>query len=92
MSIATIITDLFAAAAILFGFLLAFRQARLRRWLVRLFPTPPDHPQLPSGSQLNVRPDAERPSHYAMIIAGVMLMAFGVLIAIFATSYALMTE
>ena len=85
MSRGTIITDIFALAAIIFGFLLAFRQAQLRRWLARIFPTPPDHPQL------SVRPDGERPSHYAMIIAGVMLMAFGVLIAIFTTAYELMT-
>ena len=85
MSRGTIITDLFAFTAIVVGFLLAFRQDRVRRWLARLFPTPPDH--LP----LEVRPEGERPSHYAMIIAGVMLMAFGVLIAIFTTTYELMT-
>ncbi len=85
MSRATIITNIFALLAIVFGFLLAFRQAQVRGWFERIFPTPPDHPQL-------TVPPGERPSHYAMIIAGVMLMAFGVLITAFTTAYELMTE
>lgn len=86
MSRGTIITDLFALAAIAFGFLLAFRQRLVRRWFARLFPTRPDHPPL------IVRPEDEDPAHYAMIIAGVMLMAFGLLIGAFTTLYELMTD
>lgn len=86
MSRGTIITDIFALAAIVFGFLLAFRQSLVRRWFARLFPPRPGEPPLA------LRPDGEDPVHYAMIIAGVMLMAFGVLIGAFTTLYELMTD
>lgn len=86
MSRGTIITDLFALAAIAFGFLLAFRQRPVRRWLSRVFPTRPQDPPL------TVRPQGEDPAHYAMVIAGVMLMAFGLLIGAFTTLYELMTD
>jgi hypothetical protein len=85
MSRGAIITDIFALLAVLLGFMLAFRQRPLRRWLARIFPTPPDHPTL------TIRPEGDDPIHYAMIIAGVMLMAFGVLIFAFTTGYELMT-
>ena len=82
MSSGVIITDALAIVAAIAGFHIAFRQDQVRGWWVRLFPDRPP-PAGPIG--------AEDPAHYMMIIAGTMLMAFGVIIFAFTTSYALMT-
>ena len=78
-----LIVDALALLAAVAGFLLAFRQSWVRRLARRL-----------SGRDRQPRrerPDAEDPLHYAMIIAGTMLMAFGILIFAFTTSFALFT-
>ena len=80
MSAGTLITDAFALLAAVAGFHIAFRQNLLRRWAARLSSRPPP---APIGDQ--------DPAHYAMIIAGTMLMAFGLIMFAFTTSYALMT-
>jgi uncharacterized membrane protein len=72
---------LLAAAA---GFAIAFRQAWVRSIVRRLSGRAPDMPR-------REREEGEDPVHYAMIIAGVMLMAFGVIMFAFTTSFALLT-
>lgn len=74
------------AAAILCalaGFLVAFRQRRVRALVRRLSGRPP--------ARRPGRAQGEDPLHSFMMIAGVMLMAFGVLIFAFTTFYALLT-
>lgn len=84
LPLSVLLVDLAALLAVAAGFLLAFRQRTARRWLRRLFaPRRADPPP--------ARPRDRDPAHYAMIIAGVMLMAFGVLMALFTTAYELMT-
>ena len=81
LSAGTLITDFFALLAAVAGFHIAFRQNLVRGWFARLSSRPP--PAAPIGD--------EDPAHYAMIIAGTMLMAFGVIMFFFVTVYALMT-
>ena len=81
LSSGVLITDALAILAAIAGFHIAFRQDQVRIWLARLSDRPP--PAAPVG--------AEDPAHYAMIIAGTMLMAFGTIMFAFTTSYALMT-
>ena len=78
-----LIVDALALLAALAGFLIAFRQRMVRRWLGRASGRKPEA----SAARL---PDADDPAHYAMIIGGVMLMAFGIIIFGFTTAYALM--
>ncbi len=85
MSIGTWITLAFALFAIAAGLTAAFRQRLVRGWYQRLFPT--RHTDEP----LTVRPEGDDPVHYALIIAGVMLAAFGLLIGGFTLAYELMT-
>ena len=82
VSSGVLITDALAIAAAVAGFHIAFRQSQVRGWLARLFPDRPP-PAGPIG--------AEDPAHYPMIIAGTMLMAFGLIMFAFTTSYALLT-
>ena len=84
MSNYALVVDLFALIGAAAGFLLAFRQAWVRRQLRRLQGRDPAAPLRPSA-------EGEDPVHYAMIIAGVMLMAFGIIMFAFTTSYALIT-
>jgi uncharacterized membrane protein len=81
-AIAILVLGLLAAAA---GFLLAFRQSWLRRLVRRLTGRDPATPRR------GTRERGEDPVHYAMIISGIMLMAFGILIAVFTVSYELLT-
>jgi len=81
-AIAILVLGLLAAAA---GFLLAFRQSWLRRLVRRLAGRDPAIPRR------GTRERGEDPVHYAMIISGIMLMAFGILIAVFTVSYELLT-
>ena len=78
-----LIVDALALLGLAAGFCLAFRQSWLRRTARRLSRRgPPARP--PRG-------EGEDPVQYAMVIAGVMLMAFAVLMAAFTTMYELMT-
>ena len=81
VSTGTLVTDALAIAAAVAGFHIAFRQQLVRRLLARLSDRPPPAAQV----------SAEDPAHYAMIIAGTMLMAFGLIMFAFTTAYALMT-
>jgi hypothetical protein len=68
------------------GALLAFRQRALRRAWDR-HRVRRGRPPLSPRAQ-----DADTdPAHYAMIISGTMMMAFGIIIAAFATIYAELT-
>ena len=71
MSAGTIIVDLLALAAIVAGFHLVFRQAFLRRIWGAAERRPPRREQ------------GEDPAHYAMIIFGMMLLAFGIIVLLF---------
>jgi len=84
MSLGTIIIDMVALGLAVLGFLLAFRQSWLRRLTRRLSGRDPAAPR-------RDRERGEDPVHYAMIIAGVMLMAFGLIMFGFTTIYALLT-
>jgi len=81
-TVAVLLLGILAAVA---GFLLAFRQAMVRRLVRRLSGRDPAAPRR------GTRDRGEDPVHYAMIIAGVMLMAFGLLMAVFTTAYELIT-
>jgi ABC-type Fe3+ transport system permease subunit len=85
LSTYALIVDALALLALVAGFCLAFRQRWLRRTARRL------SRRNPSAPPRRPRPDGEDPVQYAMIIAGVMLMAFAILMAAFTTFYELMT-
>jgi hypothetical protein len=75
MSARTIIVDLLALAAIVVGFHLVFRQSFVRRlW---------GGPERP----LPRKEEGEDPAHYAMIIFGMMLLAFGIILFAFTTLF-----
>jgi hypothetical protein len=79
-----ILVDLLAFAFALIGVHLTFRQRAVRRWL--------DLWRARRG-QAPLRTDRgdEDPLHYAMIIFGTMMMAFGIILFGFTTAYALLT-
>jgi sterol desaturase/sphingolipid hydroxylase (fatty acid hydroxylase superfamily) len=79
MTAHVVIVDLVALLLIVVGVHLAFRQRLVRRWWRLLRPRPPRAH----------REDAEDPVHYALIISGIMIAAFGLIIAVFATTAAL---
>ena len=68
------------------GFHLAFRQRLVRRWW-RAFQSGGEAAPLRSP-----RPEAEDPVHYAMIISGMMILAFGLILFAFTTFYWLLTR
>lgn len=81
-----ILVDLIGLLFALAGFHMAFRQRFVRRlWdegrAARGLPAKPRPP----------RPEGEDPVHYALIIFGMMLFAFGIILIAFTTAYALMT-
>jgi drug/metabolite transporter (DMT)-like permease len=80
-----LIVDALALLGLVAGFCLAFRQTWLRRTVRRLSRRDP-------SAARRVRAQGEDPVQYAMVIAGVMLMAFAVLMAAFTTFYELMTD
>ena len=84
LSPSALIVDALALLAASAGFAIAFRQSWVRSVIRRLSGRDPQQPR-------RQRDSAEDPVHYAMIIAGVMLMAFGILIFAFTTSLALIT-
>lgn len=72
----------FAAA----GFHMAFRQRLVRKWW--------EQGRAARGKAAKVRTvhaEGEDPVHYALIIFGMMLFAFGIILVAFTTAYALMT-
>jgi hypothetical protein len=81
----SILVDTLALIAAFAGFMLAFRQDRVRRLARRLQGRDPARPLRPPEA------DGEDPVHYAMIIAGTMLMAFGIIIFAFSFVYGLLT-
>ena len=84
MTTAVILIDLAALLLAAAGFHMAFRQRVVRRlWRGARRGN--------AAAARPARPDGEDPVHYALIIFGVMLMAFGLIIFAFATAYALMT-
>jgi len=83
LSTATLVTDAFAILAAVAGFHLAFRQRLVRSLWTRLFPPRTARPE---------RPPEDDPVHYGLIIAGVMLMAFGILMFSFTTLLDLMMD
>ena len=81
-----LVVDLAALLLAVAGFHLAFRQRLVRRWWGAFQagreaarPRPP-------------RPEAEDPVHYAMIISGMMMLAFGLILFAFTTFYWLLTR
>ena len=79
MPLHVLIVDAIAIVLVVIGVHLAFRQNAVARLFARLTGTPP-------------RPITDdSPAHYAMIIFGIMLAAFGVLIFGFTTLYDLFT-
>jgi hypothetical protein len=86
MSTRVILVDLLGFVLAAAGFHMAFRQRFVRRlW---------DEGRAARGlaaKERPVRPEGEDPVHYALIIFGMMLFAFGIILIAFTTSYALMT-
>jgi hypothetical protein len=79
--------DAVAILLALAGFHMAFRQRLVRRWArawrERSAPARPERP---------ARPEGEDPVHYALIIFGMMLLAFGIILFAFTTFYAVLTD
>jgi hypothetical protein len=68
------------------GFHLAFRQRLVRRWWGMFRSDGEAAPRRPP------RPEGEDPVHYAMIISGMMIFAFGLILFAFTTFYWLLTR
>jgi len=81
-----ILVDLLGLLLALAGFHMAFRQRLVRR----LWDEGRAARGLPAKSRV-ARPEGEDPVHYALIIFGMMLFAFGLILIAFTTAYALMT-
>ena len=86
MSTHVLVVDLLGLLLALAGFHMAFRQRLVRRlW---------DRGRATRGLAAKARierAEAEDPVHYALIIFGMMLLAFGLILIAFTTAYALMT-
>ena len=77
----TLAVDLLAVAAIIFGALMVFAHSRIRAWWAGLTNKPP-------VSDKATRNGAEDPVRYALTIFGMMLLAFGIIILGFFTTFA----
>lgn len=86
MSNHALLVDLAAFAFALAGFHLAFRQRLVRRWWNTLRARRGRPPLLGRASE-----ESEEAAHYALIIFGTMLMAFGIILFAFTTVYASLT-
>lgn len=86
MSAHVLVVDLLGLVLAVAGFHMAFRQQFVRRlW---------DEGRAARGlapKQRVAKPEGEDPVHYALIIFGMMLFAFGIILIAFTTAYALMT-
>jgi hypothetical protein len=86
MSAHVILVDLLGLAFAVAGFHMAFRQRLVRRWW--------EQGRAARGKAAKVRtahPEGEDPVHYALIIFGMMMLAFGLILIAFTTAYSLMT-
>ena len=81
-----ILVDLVGLAFALVGFHMAFRQRLVRR----MWDKGRDARGLPHKERVE-KPEGDDPVHYALIIFGMMLFAFGLILIAFTTAYALMT-
>jgi hypothetical protein len=79
-----ILVDLLALLFALAGFNLAFRQRAVRRWLDTLRARRGRPPLRAPAANAE-----EDPARYAMIIFGTMMLAFGIILFGFTTTYAL---
>lgn len=86
MPLRTILVDLVAIVLAIAGFHMAFRQRLVRKWWAIL-----NHGDAARTRSGRTAPE-EDPVHYALIIFGIMLMAFGVIIFSFTTAYTLLTR
>jgi hypothetical protein len=77
--------DLVALLFAVIGFHMAFRQRLVRRLWKAARPNRPTRPPRPQ------KEEGEDPVHYALIIFGMMLFAFGIILFSFTTLYALLT-
>ncbi|MDB5670258.1 MAG: hypothetical protein JWO25_1217 [Alphaproteobacteria bacterium] len=84
MSTHVILVDLLATLLVVIGLHLAFRQRLVRLWLDALR-------ERRGLAPLRSDRGEEDPLHYAMIIFGTMMMAFGLIMFSFTTVYALAT-
>ena len=88
LSTHVIVIDLVGLLFALVGFHMAFRQRLVRRWYRTARPRDPTKP-----AQFRPAGDAdEDPAHYALIIFGMMILAFGVILIFFTTAYALLAR
>lgn len=83
-----LLVDLAALLVAIAGFHMAFRQRLVRRWWRAL----QDARGVPPRAARPARPEEDDPAHYALIIFGMMLLAFALVIAGFATFYWLFTR
>jgi len=81
-----IVVDLLGFLFALVGFHMAFRQRLVRR----LWDKGRDARGLAHKERVE-KAEGEDPVHYALIIFGMMLFAFGLILIAFTTAYALMT-
>jgi Na+/H+ antiporter NhaD/arsenite permease-like protein len=79
MSAGVIIIDVLAVLAMIIGFHMVFRQKFVRSLLSR------------SAGAKPAKAPEDDPAHYALIIFGMMIFAFGLIIFGFVTSFALLT-
>ena len=86
MPMRTILVDIVAILLAVMGFHMAFRQRLVRGWWAIL-----NHGDATRTRAGHSAPE-EDPVHYALIIFGIMLMAFGVIIFSFTTAYTLLTR
>jgi len=78
--------DALAILLALAGFHMAFRQRLVRRW-ARAW----RDRSAPPRPERAARPEGEDPVHYALIIFGMMLLAFGIILFAFTTFYSVLT-
>jgi multisubunit Na+/H+ antiporter MnhC subunit len=79
MSAHVIAVDLVALLFAVTGFYMAFRQRVVRRWIG-------------AAARPRAANDDEDPVHYALLIFGMMIMAFGIILFGFTTFYAILTS
>jgi hypothetical protein len=78
--------DAVAILLALVGFHMAFRQRLVRRW-ARAWRERSGTARPPRAA----KPEGEDPVHYALIIFGMMILAFGIILFAFTTFYSVLT-